>query len=102
MSSMPDKKEGHFFRRPNKTILIIFTSLWALATFLILAAATNAFTEPLFPLNTRFVLLFLLVLYNTWAVFILYRNYFLNEKRKRDEARPTSIEEKYSGKKKSK
>jgi len=74
-----------FFRRPTKTVLIIFTSLWALATFLILAAATNAFTEPLFPVSTRFYILFALVLYNTWAVFALYRNYFIHQRTLRDE-----------------
>lgn len=89
-----------FFKRPTKTILIIFTSLWALATFLILAAATNAFTEPLFPLKTQFYILFALVLYNTWAVFKLYRNYFIHERAQRDAEKKTPIEEKYSGKKK--
>lgn len=89
-----------FFKRPTRTILIIFTSLWALATFLILAAATNAFTELLFPLQTSFYILFALVLYNTWAVFRLYRNYFIHERAKREAEKPTEVAEKYSGKKK--
>jgi len=95
-------EEVPFFKRPTKTILIIFTSLWALAAFLIFAAATNAFTEPLFPLKTQFYILFALVGYNTWAVFKLYRNYFIHERAKREAEKPTPVAEKYSGKKKKK
>lgn len=79
------EEEVPFFKRPTRVVLIIFTSLWALATFLILAAATNAFTEPLFPVKSRFLILFALVLYNTWAVFILYRNYFIHQRNLRDQ-----------------
>ncbi|NRB61479.1 MAG: hypothetical protein HRU40_00310 [Saprospiraceae bacterium] len=80
------REEVPFFKRPSKGVLVIFTSLWALAAFLIFAAATNAFTEPLFPLTNQFYLFFGLVLYNTFAVFILYRNYFIHQKNLRDQA----------------
>ena len=71
-------KKANWVQNPTKKIVTLYIVLTFIASFLILLAITDFFSEN--PFQMKNALMFMLLIYPIWKCLILTRNYTNNKK----------------------